>query len=229
MSLNGISNSAQSISYYQRLYEVTANNLANANTDAFKAIRIAAEAGEGASGPTPVEKIDFQQAPLRETGRPLDLALSGDGFFVVHTPEGERLTRGGTLSVRPDGLLVDVHNNPVMGREGVIAVTGTKVEVMGDGTIFVDGSAAGQLRIDTVADLSTLRQEGAGRFVATTPLLPVEEGTTMIRQGEIEEANLDPIHSLVDLITIQRAYQANIDVMKTIDSVLGVANDVGRV
>ena len=229
MPLNGIANSAQSLAYYQRYYEVTANNLANVNTDAFKAVHIAAETAEGAPGPVAVETIDFAQAPLRETGRALDLALSGDGFFVVRTPQGERLTRGGTFSVRADGLLVDANNNPVLGREGVIVAHGTDFEAMGDGTIFVDRSVAGQLRIDTVADLSTLRKEGSGRYIATTPLIPIEEGITTVRQGEIEQANLDPINSLVDLITIQRAYAANIDVMKTIDSVLGVANDAGRV
>ncbi len=229
MSLNGIANSAQSLSYYQRLYEVTSNNLANANTDAFKAVRVAAENRPNVEGPAPIETIDLQQGVLRETGRPLDLALSGDGFIVVRTPQGERLTRGGALAIRADGLLTDANGNPVLGREGVVVLNGSKVEIQGDGSVFVDGSAAGQLRIDTVQDPAMLRKEGAGRYIATTPLRPVDDGTTTVRQGSIEEANMDPIMTLVDLITIQRAYAANIDALKTIDSVLGVANDVGRV
>jgi flagellar basal body rod protein FlgG len=229
MSLNGIASSAQSLSYYQRLYEVTSNNLANANTDAFKAVRVAAENRPDVEGPAPIETIDLQQGVLRETGRPLDLALSGDGFLVVRTPNGERLTRGGALAIRADGLLTDANGNPVLGREGVVVLNGSKVEIQGDGSVFVDGSAAGQLRVDTVQDPATLRKEGAGRYIASTPLQPVDDGTTMVRQGSIEEANMDPIMTLVDLITIQRAYAANIDALKTIDSVLGVANDVGRV
>lgn len=229
MSLSGIANSAQAMAYYQRLYEVTANNLANANTDAFKAIRVAADGSERNAGPTSVEAIDFQQGTLRDTNRPLDLAISGDGFLVVRTPQGDRLTRGGSMTVRTDGVLADTHGNPILGHEGIIVVNGSKLEIQGDGTVLVDGSAAGQLRIDTVQDRSTLRKEGGGRYIASTPLRPVEDDATTIRQGAIEEANMDSIGSLVDLITIQRAYAANIEALRTIDSVLGVANDVGKV
>lgn len=228
MSLAGIADSARSLAFYQRLYEITANNLANANTDAFKAVRVAAEVLPESEGVTPVEQIDFKQGTLRETVRPLDVGLVGPGFFVIQTPLGERLTRAGSMAIRADGLLTDAQGNPVLGKEGVIPINGFRVEIQGDGTIFVDGSAAGQLRIDTVKDPTTLRKEGSGRYVADTPLLSVDETITTVHQGEVEQANLDPITSMVDMITIQRAYAANLSALKTIDAVLGVANDVGK-
>src|SRR5712671_1426346 len=97
MSLKGIVNTAQSLSFYLRQQEVTANNLANADTDGFKADLLAAHLLPGAKHAVPVEQTDFQQGAFRDTGRPLDLALDGDGFFMVHTEAGDRLTRGGSL------------------------------------------------------------------------------------------------------------------------------------
>ena len=230
MPLRGIVNTARSLSYYLRLQEVTANNLANVNTDAFKADRLTAQTLPDLQFPTPVQTTDLQQGAFRDTGRPLDLGLEGQGFFVVRTDRGERLTRGGSFQLDPSGTLTDTHGNPLLGVDGPMVLAGTTVEVQNDGSVMVDGALAGRLRVETVDDLGALHKEAAGRFIASTPTHPVDEDTTHVRQGAIEEPNLDPLLSMVDLITIQRAYSANVDALKAMDSVLGtVTGEVGRV
>lgn len=228
MPLRSIINTARTLSYYQRLQETTANNLANASTAGFKGDRITARQGAGDPHPVPVQALDLRQGTLRDTGRPLDLALKGDGFLVVRTPQGERLTRGGSLSVGNDGTLVDSHGDAILGDGGPIRVAGRTLEIGGDGTVTVDGARVGQLRIETVDDPSTLTKEGAGRFIAGSATRAASDVT--LAQGALEDANVDPLLGTVDLIMIQRAYAANLDVLKTMDGVMGtVTNDLGRV
>ena len=230
MPIRGILNTARSLSYYLKLQEVTANNLANANTDAFKADRLTAHQLPGQEHAVPVHKIDLEQGAFRETGRPLDLALDGAGFFTVRTPAGDRLTRGGSLQVDAAGQLTDAHGNPLLGENGPIVLQGAEVEVKGDGSVYVDSAFAGKLRVDAVEDPSALLKEGKGRFLAAGGVHPVPDGAVRVRQGAIEEPNMDPLLSMVDLVTIQRAYAANVDSLRTLDSVLGtITNEVGRV
>jgi len=230
MPLRGILNTARSLSYYMRLQEVTANNLANANTDAFKADRMTARQLPGMEYPVPVERTDLEQGRLRDTGRPLDLGLEGPGFFVVRTPRGERLTRGGSLRLDASGCIMDGRGDPLVGVDGPIRVNGAEVEITADGTVLVDGTGAGRLRVETVDDPTSLLKEGFGRYVPAGTLRPVPETQTLVRQGAVEEANLDPLQSMVELVTIQRSYAANVDALKALDGVLGtITNEVGRV
>ncbi|KPJ96041.1 MAG: hypothetical protein AMS18_01795 [Gemmatimonas sp. SG8_17] len=230
MPLKGIAETARTLSYYTRLQHVVANNLANANTDAFKADRMTAHLLAGSESLIPVQETDFQQGALRETGRPLDLALDGLGFLVVQTENGERLTRSGSLRLDQVGQVIDSLGAPVLGQEGPIVLTGNSVEVLHDGSVLLDGAVVDRLRIETVSDPSTLLKEGHGRFVPAGATEPVAVEQVRVHQGSVEEANLDPILSMVDLVRIQRAYTANVDVLKAMDDVLGsITKDVGTV
>ncbi len=230
MPLQGILNTAHTLSFYARRQEVTANNLANASTDAFKADRLLAHAVGGASSPVPVQDLDLRQGAFRETARPLDLSLDGAGFFVVKTPQGERLTRGGSFHVDAAGRLADAQGDPVVGDGGPIVVEGGSVVVHADGTVAVDGVTSGRLRVVNVDEPQRMLKEGFGRFVPAQEVHAVDDDTTRVRQGAVEEANLDPLLSMVDLVTIQRAFAANVDALKAMDSVLGaITNEVGKV
>jgi flagellar basal-body rod protein FlgG len=230
MPLQGILNTARTLSYYAHRQDVTANNLANAGTDAFKADRVLAHTLNGTTSPVPVQDTDMRQGTFRETGRSLDLALQGDGFFVVSTPQGERLTRGGSFRLDAAGQLANAQGDLVLGDGGPIVLQGGKVEVQGDGTIMVDGQGAGRLRVVTPEDPQQLLKEGFGRYAPRGEVHAVDEDATQVRQGAVEEANIDPLLSMVDLVTIQRAYAANVDALKAMDSVLGaVTTEVGKV
>ncbi|MDM7916095.1 MAG: flagellar hook-basal body protein [Candidatus Eisenbacteria bacterium] len=233
MALDAISGTARSLSFYQRMQEVTANNLANAGSDGFKALRLTARTAPDEPHAVPVERIDLSQGDLRETKRPLDLALDGPGFFVVSTDHGERLTRGGSFRLDAAGRLTDLHGDPLLGREGPIAFAGAEAEILADGTVVLDGKAVDRLRIEQVNDPddpAALLKEGAGRFVPQLTTNPIPAGTANVRQGWLEQTNFDPLQSMVDLITIQRAYAANVDALKAMDSVLGtVVGDIAKV
>ncbi|MGH7740974.1 MAG: flagellar hook-basal body protein [Candidatus Eiseniibacteriota bacterium] len=229
MPIRAIVNTARTLSYYLRLQEVTSNNLANANSDGFKADRMTARELPDSAEPVPVEVVDLRQGALRDTGRPFDVALRGSGFFVVRTPEGERLTRGGSLHLDAGGRLVDVHGNPLLGNSGPIIVDGSRMEVQDDGSVLSDDALAGRLRIVDVDGPQSLLKQGSGLYVSRTPVHAVEEGATTVKQGAVEDANLETITSMVDLITIQRAYSANLEALKAMDGVLAViTNNVGK-
>jgi flagellar basal body rod protein FlgG len=230
MPLRGIVNTARSLSYALRLQEVTANNLANSRSDAFKADRVAAHAHAGSDAPVPVHWVDLEQGTMRDTGRALDVALDGPGFLVVRTARGERLTRGGSLQLDGESRLVDAHGDPLLGAEGrPIVLGGAEVEIGADGSIATDGRLAGRLLIATVADPTALLKEGAGRFVPAEPIQASTADDTRVRQGAVEDSNLDPLLSMVDLITIQRAFSANLEALRAMDSVLGVVTgQVGK-
>lgn len=232
MGLNAIKSTAQTLGYYTRLQALTANNLSNSDTDGFKADAMSARLVGDKTYPVPVTRIDLSQGALQQTGRPLDVAVEGSGFLVVRTPEGERLTRGGSLALDAANRLADRHGNVLLGESGPIQIPirfGT-LEIQADGDVVVDGTRIDRLRTETVDEPSTLLKEGAGRFLANQPTRPVDTTTTVLRQGAVEESNQDTLRGVVDLVTIQRAYAANVDSLKALDSVLStVVNEVGKV
>lgn len=229
MSLGAIMNSARTLVYYQRLQQILANNLANVSTDGYKADLFGLRTAPGTTRPEPVTALDLRQGSFRETGRRLDLALNGPGFFVVETTAGERLSRGGALRLNATGQLVDVHNNPVLGVDGPLFITGTEIEVQADGTVIVDGATIGKLRVETVDDPATLQKEQGTMFVWSGQLRPVDPGETQVRQGAIEESNFDSVLGMVDLITVAREFHANLTALQAMDSVLdSVVNDIAR-
>ncbi len=228
MSLNGIATTARTMSFYTRMQEVATNNIANASSDGFKADRITAHLVGGAEHPVPVEQTDLRQGAFRETGRALDLSLDGPGFFVVSTERGERLTRGGSFRLAADGTLTDGHGNAVLGERGPVVLNGATVEIRHDGQVMVDGQPVAALRLVT-ADAGALAKSGANQFVATGATAPAD-ARTLVRQGSVEEPNIDPISSMVDLVTIQRAYAANVDALRAMDGVLGtITGELGKV
>jgi flagellar basal body rod protein FlgG len=226
----GIAGLARTLSYYTRLHEVTASNLANAASDGFKADRITAALDSSGAFPVPVQQLDLSQGTLRTTGRPLDVALEGEGFLVIRTPAGERLIRGGSLELDGAGLLTDRHGNPVLDSEGrVIALPPGEVTIASDGAVSVAGNSVARLKLVT-ASVGELRKEGHGRFVSEGGTSPVQSGSVRVRQGQLEEANVDTLAGMVDLVLMQRAYTASVEALRTMDGVLAtVTSDVARI
>jgi flagellar basal body rod protein FlgG len=227
MTIPAIINTARTLSFYNLAQGVTANNLANSLSDGYKADHLTAHSSSGMPHPVPVQSLDLRQADLRDTSRALDVGLQGPGFTVIGTPQGERLSRGGSFEISPKGILIDRHGDPVLGVDGPINVTGNKVEIQPDGTLNVDGQRAGQLRLETVADPSKLTKVGNGQFVASAPLIAAPD--VGVHQGAVEESNVSSVLGMVDLINIQRAYASSIDALKVMDGVLSTTTDIGRV
>jgi len=150
----------------------------------------------------------------RQTGRELDFALQGDGYFVVATPAGEGYTRNGSFQVNDRGQLTTDEGFLVLSRTG--------------GTIQADDPdmAASLAVVAAPADLE-LTKAGHNLLIAPAPLYPAE---TAVRQGVLEEANVSPVEAMVDLITAMRTYEAGQKAIQTQDQTLDkLINEVGRV
>lgn len=224
--MNPISQSVNtSLSALTRQYEAIAHNLANASTTGYKRLARGAtqEAGPGGASGAPTVRqespVDFTQGPLTRTGRPLDVALHGEGFFVIETPEGPLYTRNGVFQVNTNGQLVDFRGRTVAGDGGPIvlppdaAVSG--VRVSRDGTVSADGQELGRLRIVEFEERENLTPQGAHCFRAPADATPADAESTAVQQGFQETSNVRVVRELVDLIMVTRMYEAG---LKTIQS-----------
>lgn len=246
MDLGTIAAASASVSAQQRL-DAIAHNLANAGTPGFKAQLLRQWADRPAAGPgtanavsTPLSRsrlhTDFGQGPLQPTGNPLDLALSGPGFFVVSGPEGERLTRRGSFTLDADGYLATTDGQRVQGEAGDLrigdaAARGDGVQAAADGTLMVGGTSAGKLRVVTVSDPQALAREGATLF-APRGQVPANAapGSYEVRKGTLEGANVSPVESLAALIETMRGFEAYMTAVSRLDEATSRAiGEVARV
>jgi len=227
--INGMRQAASAMRYWERRQEIVANNLANVDTTGFKAERVFARMLGDGMGPVADTRTDLRHGALQQTGSPLDLAIGGDGFFVVSTPAGERLTRGGSFRLDDEGRIVDANGNFLLAETGSVVVDGGAVEIDGSGEIRVDGKVVGSLRIEAVPPGAELLHQEGTLFVPGDATIPIPAGDRQVRQGHLEDSNVSSIDALVDMISIQRAYSAAQKAMVTLDEVRGtIANDLAK-
>jgi flagellar basal body rod protein FlgG len=218
----GIDTAAAALRYWERRQEVVANNLANVNTDGFKGERAFARLLDG-NFPVIDTATDLHTGSINATGNPLDVAISGDGFFVVQTPKGERLFRGGSLSINADRRMVDADGHPLQGADAV-PVGAKEITIDPQGRLKADGKDIGRLRIETVPPGSKLQHEGGSLFSTTAARTEADWDKTKVRQGAIEGSNVSSLESMVDMIAVQRAYGAVQKTISTLDAVHGLAS-----
>ena len=202
-----------------------ANDLANASTPGYKADRTAQRSfgdlvlADTTTGQTVGRQstavvadavvTDFTPQPSRDTGEPLDFAITGDGFFAVRTPDGIRYTRDGQFTVSPQGELVTAQGDPVLGRGG------QPIRVGGDGRVD-------PRRLDVVL-LREPQKVGDG-LVAGTPGGVAASAPGQVRAGALEGSSADPARSMVDMIASLRAFESGQKAIQAIDDVLGKAS-----
>lgn len=202
--------------------DMAANNLANAGTNGFRAERsvfrsVLAEASDAASSQvgTAVNQfgvlsgthVGMAQGQVQATGNPLDLAIHGNGFFMVNTPAGVRYTRSGSFALDKDGALVTRDGNQVLDATGkVIRVPSGEVTVSIDGTVSVsNGSGSAITGRIALMDLGqgALPAEGAGLYQAAPGSTPSASDAS-IQQGALEGSNEDAVHGTLQLLLVQR-------------------------
>ncbi|HSW31132.1 MAG TPA: flagellar hook-basal body protein [Longimicrobiales bacterium] len=226
MSAEGIGASVRALRYWERRQEVVANNLANVSTPGFKGERVFARLLDG--GPEAASATDPTRGALSRTGRPLDLALEGDGFLVVRTDLGERYLRGGSFTVDAGGTVVTSEGHPLLGENGPLTLPPGEIVVERDGTLLVDGAVIGRLRVEE-ASAPPLR-EGANLWEPQGAGLAVAPGDVRMRSGHLEESNVDPVRALVEMIEVQRAYGAvHRSVLAADDVMQTITSEIGRV
>jgi flagellar basal body rod protein FlgG len=197
---------ASALRYWERKQEVTANNLANVSTDGFKAQRVFARLLDGVR-PAPDATSDLSTGTLRETGNDLDVANSGSGFFVVQAANGERYTRGGSFHIDPKHQLVDVNGNPLLGVKGTpITLTDGPISIDKTGQVSQNGQAIDRLRMEDAPKGAQLEHEGDTLWVPPATRTVIAPETRNVKQGYVEESNVNSLTGLVDMVAVQRAY-----------------------
>lgn len=235
----------------QRQMDVVANNLANANTPGFKVEEmVMSEYKIRAEKPVKLSYVqdfatarDFRDGPLKMTGNDLDLAIQGDGFFAVQTPQGTRYTRVGRFQLDRDGQIVTSQGYPVLAGGAPITVNPDdgRINVAEDGSISTDRAkngtqqqVLGRLDVVSFADKNQLVPEQDNLFspgnqiarpvntdLGTANVGQPVAGTatlgssTKILSGMLEDSNVKPIVEMTSMIQVTRNYQA---VQKFLDS-----------
>jgi flagellar basal-body rod protein FlgF len=216
----GIYSAASSIDAIERAHEVVANNLANINTPGFRAQTTSFQSlvadhqsinGTRRHGTDMAQpRFDFQSGVLESTGRELDLALEGDGFFELSSESGPLYTRNGVFFIGEDGALVNASGLPVEGESGPIqfapGVTPDQVTIGPDGSIQVGGANIGKVKVVNFEDPHQLHAQGTvlfdGRDAVPT------ESTALVQQGVRELSNVNATQQLVKLISGMRHHEA---------------------
>jgi flagellar basal-body rod protein FlgF len=160
-------------------------------------------------------RVDFRSGLLTPTGRDLDFAIEGNGFFEVQTPAGVRYTRNGQFELKSDGTLVTRDGMPVLGveRQGrtdrtLRAPAGGPVAVDAQGNVQADGVTIGRLSLVEFADPTRLVREDAGRFRASAGASPRPADESSVRGGAIEQSNVSLVERIAHMTEVSRSFQA---------------------
>ena len=211
-----------------RRLEVASQDLANVNTSGYKGQRLSfaevlakrAPAADRPGGFVGVgdQRTYFGPGALQGTGNPFNLAIEGEGFFVVQTARGQRYTRNGGFTMKADGTVITPDGNPLLGEGGPIQLAeGKLMEVASDGTVRSDNNDIGKLRIVRFTEPRKAVKEGANLFVTDAGNLGAAESARIV-QGNLEQSNVSPIDSMVQLISINRQFESYERAMKMMDS-----------
>jgi flagellar basal body rod protein FlgG len=227
--ITGMASAASALRYWERRQEVLSNNLANVSTDGFRGERVFAQM-MGDALPAAQTATDVRAGALRPTTNPLDLALQGDGFFVVQTPAGERFSRGGAFRLDAERRIVDADGRALLGAQGPIVVPpGGELAVTPSGDVSLDGKTIASLRVERPGPGAALAHDAGTLLVPDDARRSVPPEERRVRQGMIEESNVSSVGALVDMISVQRAYAAIQKVITTIDGARQTAvNDLGK-
>ncbi len=213
--------------------DVVANNLANIGTAGFKKDRIMFESLlDNAANPNQAGDrmdTDYSAGSTRQTGNTLDLALEGDGFFVVNTPQGTAYTRQGRFHLGSNGKLLTNEGYEVQGG-GTISLPGGKLDIDSKGRISVAGKDVATLDIVDFPKPYSLKKVGSTLFVpADEQSYPVSARNTRVQQGFLEDSNVNAIQEMAQLIETNRFFEACQKVMKSHDEMKDKAvNELGK-
>ncbi len=227
--------------------DVIANNISNADTTGFKKddifVQILKDAGVAQSvgkgdlaGLDVKEFTDFTEGSMRPTNNPLDIAIQGDGFFALDTPEGTRYTRNGNFKLAEDGSIINSNGYHVQGAAGRIVIPNadktqqTDIMVTKAGEIYSGKNLIGKIKAVTFADMQHLSKVSGTMFKAdqAPKEVSISDEATTFRQGYLEESNVESLSEMVQLIELSRSFETDQRTMRYQDSTLEKALDVGR-
>jgi flagellar basal-body rod protein FlgF len=219
----------------QHTLDTQANNIANASTTGFKAERMlytSAEAEKKGSGDKQSlvggvmasGGIDFSTGSIQQTGRALDVAIDGDAFLQVQTPQGVRFTRSGNLSLNKDGQLVTQSGDLVVGERGPITIPDKgEISIGDDGTISAGKATVDKLKLVRFTNpAAALQKGGETLFMMTGTETPQANVNSRVLQGSLEGSNVNSVSEMVAMINNNREFDS---LQKSMTLLM---NDIGR-
>ncbi len=241
--LKGIYKAASGMIPRVKQQEITANNIANASTAGYKKDSIFLQelnAARRASLPRKsdweqpmIDQVytDYSQGTFERTGNSLDVAINGEGFFILESPEGEGriYTRNGSFSTDLDGFLVNSEGFHVLGDGGPIEIGNGAVTVSETGDVLADDNQVGRIQVVEFADKSVLAKKGTSGFAADDGIEPTLSANYTVRQGFLERANINVVKEMVRMIITLRNYETGSKAIQMQNDSLNVLfNQVGR-
>ncbi len=169
---------------------------------------------------------DFSQGSFKATDTKTDFALGSEGFFAVETPQGERYTRNGNFHIGKEGLLLTKEGYPVLGENGAIHVTDDKFFVNQDGMIYSkdDNELIDRIKIVRFENERYLKKEGSSMWkdngISGEAYIAEGDERPRILQGYTETSNVNVVNEMVQMIEVNRAYEANQKSVQTEDSMM---------
>lgn len=209
---------------------VVANNLANVNSNGYKRDVMFSEL-LGSKNKTEVQShmaTDFSQGPMTPTTNPLDVAISGEGFFTIDDGDKTMYTRDGHFNRGADGIMRTSSGLPVMGQTGWIdlgmgADNIGEINISQQGDIYVNDEFIDRLEISSFTNQSELQKHGGNLYSAKKNAIDNRVEEPVILQGKIEGSNVEAVHEMVELIEIQRNFETSQKILQTLDAALAKA------
>jgi flagellar basal-body rod protein FlgG len=233
--VKGIYETSRSLQAKMQKMNIVANNIANINTAGYKSELPFSEVIYKEGKSVIKQLTDYQQGQLLQTQNPLDVAISGKGFFSVKTDSGIQLTRAGNFKLSDDGYLVTEDGARVQGDRGDINLNDFMLDqnqtftISKTGEIKVGDNIVTNLKIVQPVDPDSLMRVDSQNFSSAEGYKPVSDSEYTVKQGYIEGSNSNPITEMQQMIQISSEYQSAHKVMNFLDTSLGQANEIGKV
>ena len=245
--INGLYLATPGMNVEQKRMDILSNNLANINSTGFKKEKVVFEVYKdrtflhllknqeigNITGGVVIGQtlLDMSEGSLKQTGNPMDFAVSGMSLFVIDTPDGIRYTKNGAFKIDEDGYLTTQEGYYVQGSVGNILLNDVdSFYVDESGDIYADDNLLDSLNIVSVEEGNHLLMVGNSYFVLREGADFAEDVPVNVMQGYLEGSNVNGIAEMVDMIAITRAYEANLRVIKMSDEVLAkTVNQVGKI
>ena len=240
--VRGIFYSSSAMQYLDEKMDIVSNNIANANTNGFKRSGVSFQMNMVAEqskyrdqnfiDPLPKGEIksyvEYTQGHLQQTTNPLNFAVEGAGFFTIQTPDGTAWTRDGAFSKNEEGYITTADGFYVLGIYGPIKIDGKSFSVSDQGDVVVDHQIVNKFQIQNF-DINDVLQRGNNLFYAKNDFIQIVDEASFVKQGFLEGSNVSIIKEMIEMIAINKQYQANDKAIKTNDDALQKAvRDIAR-